>query len=279
MHACYLRTIGAFCGIVVAMIAPLPADAIGLVIQPTVSGQLIRGFVSSRIIAQALIAFWGLAATAVFYYGARLVLDSYKEQSLSEANTSFINLLIGFAVIACSAAIASALSTQGLSSDTVADVDPALVATALDSVRQFIISLTSAIFVLVIVIAAFRMTLSNGDQGEFDKWKKIIIGCVTGVMIMLIADAIVLAVSERDALIIITELKGIALFLLTIAGFLCVLAIIVAGVLLIVSIDESLRDRAKTAITGTLIALGIVICSYAIISTFLPDTSITPHIP
>lgn len=255
---------------------PDSAHAVGLVIQQTAAGQLIAGFVYQRIVTQVLLAFWGVAAGAVFYYGARLVLDSYKDQALSEVNTAFINLLIGFAIIACSAALASAFSTSGLSSDAVADIQPDLVASSLDSVRRFIIAFSAAIFVLIVTIAALQMITSRGEEGEFDKWRKVLVGAVTGVVIMFLADAIVLAVAERDALLILEELRGIAMFLLTIIGFLCAVAIIVAGVLLIVSIDESLRDRAKTTIISTLIALAVVMASYAIIATFVPISSNIP---
>jgi len=64
------------------------------------------------------------------------------------------------------------------------------------------------------------------------------------------------------------ELAGIARFLLTIFGALAVIGILAAGVMLIVSVDESLKDKAKKLVIACMIALVIVIASYGIIDTF-----------
>ena len=61
-----------------------------------------------------------------------------------------------------------------------------------------------------------------------------------------------------------------ALWMLTLIGFICVAALIAAGIMLIVSIDESLKDRAKRIVIGTLISLLIVVASYTLIIIFIP---------
>ena len=61
-------------------------------------------------------------------------------------------------------------------------------------------------------------------------------------------------------------LSGDVKHMVNIAG----LAVPFAGIFLIVSFDESYRDKAKKAITGTLITLAILLASYTIILTFVP---------
>lgn len=51
--------------------------------------------------------------------------------------------------------------------------------------------------------------------------------------------------------------------------FIGVIALIVAGIMLIISIDESLREKAKSIVIGTLITLVFVLASYTLIIIFL----------
>src|SRR5690606_33535568 len=61
------------------------------------------------------------------------------------------------------------------------------------------------------------------------------------------------------------EIGGIVEFLLTIIGALAVLGFIVAGFMLVVSTDESLKDRAKKAIFATVVTMIIVLASSLIV--------------
>lgn len=231
--------------------------------------QALASFIQLHIINQALIAFWGIAAAAMFYYAARMILESQNEQAYSNISNSFIYVVTGFAVIACAGAYASALYSPVLSSDPSANINVSAVDPALRSVANFLITMSAGIFVLIVVMAGLRMVASQGEQGEFDKWKKILVSNCIGVIIMLIAYFIVQWVAVRDSAIIVNELLGISLFLLTLVGFGCVIALVIAGILLIISIDEAYKDRAKRIVIGTLLALAIVLASYTLIITFL----------
>lgn len=218
-----------------------------------------------HIINQALLAFWGIAAAAIFYYAVRLVTEAHKDSALTDISNSFINLLVGFAIIAIAGAFAQAFTTPG----AVIIVDPLI--GGLNSVSEFIIKMSLGIFIMLVVIAGVQMILTQGDQAAFDKWRKILVMNAIGVVIMIVSynALIIQAVTLNRPDIIVEELKGLALFLLTLIGFGAVIAMIIAGVMLIVSIDESLKERAKQIIYGTLIALAIVIASYAILVTFV----------
>ncbi len=222
----------------------------------------LSAFIQDHIITQALFAFGGVAAAAIFYYAIRMIVEAYNEKSITDITQSFIYVFIGFVVIAISSAFANSF---GLGS-----IAPGNLAPGLQSVSDFIISGAAGAFTLMVVLAGLRMITSQGEEAEFDKWRKVLIGNCVGVMIMLTAFFVAHAVFDINSGLIVEEMRGIGLFLLTIIGFACIVALIIAGVLLIISIDESLKDRAKRAIIGTLISLLIVMAAYTLIITFVP---------
>lgn len=222
--------------------------------------QMLAGFIEQHIILSALEAFGAAAALAVFYYGFSIILSAYKESALTDAINHFIWAIIGFAVIAISQAFVLAFG---------AGVRPEALTPGILSVIAFLLTATSGIFTLMITITGLRMLMTQGDSGELSKLFKVLVGNCIGVAICLISQGIVTAVATGAPGPIVEELAGITLFLLTIVGTMCVVAIIVAGVFLIISIREDYRDRAKRAIIGTLIALAVVLASYTLISTFV----------
>ena len=230
--------------------------------------QQLVGFIQAHIISQALTAFWGISWAAMFYYAVRMVIDAYKDEAYTNTTNSFIHAFIGFCVIACAAAFANAFGVGALSASNVTTVNPSLLGTSISSVSSFIVEMSGGIFVLMIVLAGIRMVTTQGEQGAFDKAKHLLVINCAGVVLMFIAYAIVMGVAGVSAPTIVVELRGIALFLLEVLGFICVIALIIAGVYLIVSIDESYRDKAKTIIIGTLITLVVLIAAYALIVTF-----------
>lgn len=65
------------------------------------------------------------------------------------------------------------------------------------------------------------------------------------------------------------EMIGIANFMLTIFGLMAVTAVVIAGIMLVVSINESLKDTAKTVIRVTVIATAVVIAAYSIVASLI----------
>lgn len=220
----------------------------------------LSAFIQNHILDQALIAFGGIAAAAAFYYAVRMIVNSQSESSYSELRNSFVHLFTGLAVIGCASGIAGAFYLT---------VNPSFLIPGITSVTDYILTGAAGIFTLIVTIAGIGMITSQGDEGAFSKWRKVLMGNIIGVAIMLLAYSIVHAVTDVNPSLVLDELVGVALFLLQIIGFVCVIALIVAGILLIISIDESLRDRAKRIIIGTLIALAILIASYTLIATFV----------
>lgn len=232
--------------------------------------QALAVFIQSRIILQALLAFWGIAWAAMFYYAVRMVIDAQKDSAYTDAANSFIYAFTGFCIIATAGAFAAAFSTTGFSSGPATGVSPGILQGSVTSVANFIIEMSAGIFVLMIVIAGIRMVTTQGEQGAFDKAKHLLAINCGGVALMLIAAAIVNGVFSTNSGFINEELRGIALFLLTLMGFLCVVALIIAGIYLVISIEDSYRDKAKKIVIGTLITLVAIFVIYSLILVFVP---------
>ena len=235
---------------------------------------LLATFVRVHIINQALFALTGVAGAAMFYYTVRMIVDAYNEKAFTDVINSFTYVLCGFFVIGLATAFNNAFIGAGTTPSTLTTsgipFNPSNLTPGINSIASFIAKGAEGAFTLVVVVAGLRMVTAQGDEGTFDKWRKVLIGNCIGVMLILIADSIRVAIqTPNDPGAIVEELRGIGLFMLTIIGFASVLALIIAGILLIVSVDESQRDRAKRAVIGTLISLLFVIASYTLIVTFL----------
>jgi hypothetical protein len=177
--------------------------------------------------------------------------------------------MFGFAVIAIAAAGATAFTTTGLSGDPIADVNPLLLDVGIASVADFILTMSVGVFVLMVVIQGIRMVITRGEEGDFEKARKLLLLNILGVIIMMLAYFIVHTVSDVAPGLLVEEMAGLARFVLTLIGFLAVVALIIAGIFLVVSVDESRKDRAKTIVIGTLITLGLVLACYTLIITFV----------
>lgn len=238
----------------------------------------LSNLVQFGLLPELMAAFWGLAAGAVFYYAVRMVLEAQKEEAGKDLSNAFIFAITGFAIIACASAFASAFGVGVLSTDAVADVNPGILDFSIMSVANFIIKMSAGVFVLIIVITGLKMIATQGESSNFDKWRKVLVANCIGVVMMLTAYFVIHAVSDINSAMLITEMRGLALWMLTIIGFVCVVALIIAGILLIVSIDESLKDRAKRIVIGTLISLLIVIACYTLIIVFMPTSATVPSL-
>ncbi len=229
--------------------------------------QMLRTWLSIHIIDNALFIFGPLALLFLFAYGFRAIVESQSDSALSNAGKSLQYGLVGFVIIALSSGFVSTFNKS--------DFDP-LNASVLfgagggvDGIIAFIMSVASGIFALMMTVNGIRLVASQGESGEVDTLKKSLAGNIGGVVLMFGATAIVKSVAYNDESYVLEELGGLVQYLLTIIGVTSALAIIAAGVMLIVSVDESLKDRAKKIIIGTIISLALVMSSYTLIGVLL----------
>ena len=217
--------------------------------------------------------FIGLMAAMLVFYSVKLLLGSRDENTLTEVKMAYINALFGAVLVGGAFAFSNSFAT-GTSTNLV-------VQTAFNSrinqVVLFFEALVSAVTIANVSIQGMRLVIAQ-DEGAIDSARKRFFHGMVGTAICLLVIPIIntftggttaLAGPSGNIAPIMIEVFGIAKFALTIFGAVAVCGMIIAGIMLVVSVDESLKDRAKKLITASIVSLGVVIASYGIISLFV----------
>ncbi len=213
-------------------------------------------------IATTLISsFGGILFAMMIFYGFRLVIAAREDNTITETKMAFAQALMGTALTGGAALIANTFAVQG----TLVDASQGNL--VLNNVIGFLRALVLAAVMFNLVIQGYRLITAQDESGV-QKGRKKILHAAVGAGIVLLVDRMIAAVTGGGVGVVSVELAGIARFLLTIFGALAVIGILAAGVMLIVSVDESLKDKAKKLVIACMIALVIVIASYGIIDTF-----------
>lgn len=220
------------------------------------------GYAQSVLIPGLMSVFVAIAMGFLFYYAVRLMLESEDESTIAETKSAYAYAISGVAVVSLAQLI---VAGTGIGTSNVVDAGP--VNTAIGLVIDYLLAMTSAAVTAMMVFQAFRIILLQGQESEIEQQKKRFFNGLIGVAVILIAGPLVNSfLPGSNSNILSGEVVGIVNFLLTLFGALCVLGIIVAGILMVVSTDEALKDRAKKAIFGTVVSLIVVLCSYLIVS-------------
>ncbi len=214
------------------------------------------------------IAFVGIALCCFVYYSVQLMLARSEESTINEAKSAYEMAIFGCALVALTAAIVEAFAPSGNPNDL---VRPAPLINAVNQAIFFFKAALAGIVIMRLTIQGVRLILLEGQsQGETDKQKKQFFNGVFGVAAILLSNALVAALYPgANSGILAVELVGMANFLLELIGALAVVSIIIAGAMLIISVDESLKDRAKKVISCTMIAIVVVLCAYVLVNFFL----------
>lgn len=225
-----------------------------------VGGDLATYF-NDTIIAGARIAFIGLLIGAVIYYGLKLLFAPESDNAATEAKQAFEYALLGVILMTGASLLAQSFVTGGVA-------EPSGVNTVLDTIVVFIKAVIAVALLVNISIQGFQMIVST-EEGGVTKARTRFLHAIFGAAIVLLTSPIVNMMYQRNASAGEIELKGIANFLITIFGILAVVALIVSGILLVISVDESFKDRAKKLATASLVALVVVICAAAFVNFFI----------
>lgn len=221
----------------------------------------IASYLNSTILEGARIAFAGLVFGSIIYYGIKLIVIPENENSVTETKQAFQYALFGVVLMLGAELIAESFVTGGV-------VEPAGVATVLGSLVIFMKAMLAAALLVNISIQGFRMITAT-DDGAMTKARTRLLHGVYGAAIVLLATPVVNMIFGRSYSTGVTELVGIANYIITIFGLLAVVALIVSGILLVVSVDESLKDRAKKLAIASLVALIVVISAAAFVNFFI----------
>lgn len=226
----------------------------------------LPGYVNSTILGgtdNIYTAFFGITFAMMVFYGIKLAITSRSDSATSETISAFSQALFGVMLVTGSLTLANSFATPGL----VADV-PA-VESLLREVVEFITRLVGIALTLNIVIQGIRFIVAV-NEGNTDSARRNLIQSFIGAAIVILATPIIdLILPGTFNTGISNQIGGIANFIATIFGLMAVIAIIIAGIMLLVSVDEGLRDRARRLIITALVAVGVVVSAAGIIQVLL----------
>ncbi|MDD5102952.1 MAG: hypothetical protein PHX93_00970 [Candidatus Peribacteraceae bacterium] len=218
-------------------------------------------YINGTILEGARVAFTGLLFGAIFYYGLKLLITPENDTTVTETKQAFEYALFGTILMLGAGFIASSFVTGGV-------VQPAGLNTVLDTIVTFIKAIIATALLVNITIQGFGMITATEEGGVTKARTKFLHG-VYGAAIVLLAFPIVNMMYGSNPSAGEIELRGIANYIITIFGLLAVVALIVSGILLVISVDESFKERAKKLATASLVALVVVICAGALINFFI----------
>ena len=234
-------------------------------------------YVFNRIVMALEVGIIAAAIICLFIAAIQMVAFSNEENTVTESRTSYIYIITGLAIIGLSHLFVNAFSPgTHIMNDLVGNTGNDLVRVGvieegISNIVFYFRSIIAVTLMVNIVIQSFRLITSQGVQEQVDKAKKRFIGGFVGAGIIMLSNVIVTAVLPGfgGSSIIALQIAGIANYVLMILGFLAVLAIVLAGVLLIVSVDEALKEKAKNIIKTSIVALIVVMTSYALVTAFI----------
>ncbi len=239
---------------------------------PGAGGAIGLQLYSKAIVFPALeLLFVGLLAIMLFSYGVQLVFRSSEESVISESKAAYTYAITGAAIVSFAGFFANTFDLVGRSG-VVINMTPA--EQAFNNVFIFLKMLLGAALTANAVLQAFRLITSEGNDELIGRARKRFLAGFVGVAIVLLANSIILGIDPdlgANPNVIATEIVGVANFLLALVAIAGISGLIVCGLLLVVSVDEQLQERAKKISRTTLIALTIIVMSYALVNTFISN--------
>jgi len=261
MRSFYARVIGSLAGVLVPALCYAQ-------INPCVSGSLncdgdIAGLFDN-IVSGLLPTFGGILFAALVFYSIKLAIESRNDSAMTDAMSAYVQVFAGATIVLGAYIIADSFGTEGT-------LEPSNIESGIiTGVVAYIVQITGAFLLLNIVVQGIRMLVSTDEGGMTSARTNLIYSFMGTALVMLGAPVLQMVTPGGFNHGINAEIVGIANFIGVIFGVLAVVAIIVAGIMLIVSVNESLKDRAKSIIISALVAIVIVAISLGLIQVLLP---------
>lgn len=228
----------------------------------------LSAYVLDRIITAFEVGIVAAAIISLFISAIQMVAFSTEENTISEARQSYIHIITGLVIVGLARWFVIAFSPPNTGT---ALVNTDMVTQGVGSVVTYLKLITSITLLVNIVVQAMRLISSQGEEAQVTKAKDRFIAGFIGAGIIMLANVIAVSVvpGYGGSVQLAVEIAGIANYILVILGFLSLLAMVIAGIMLIVSIDETMKDKAKNIIKTSLIGIIVVLTSYALVTAFI----------
>lgn len=223
----------------------------------------IAGHFYDTVVSNIFMAFGGIMFAALVFYSIKLAAQSRTDSIITETMTAYTQVFAGATLVMGASIIANSFGKVGA-------INPeAVEAGVIAVVIAYIVKIIGAVLVLNIVVQGIRILMS--EEEGMNAAKSNLIRSFVGVIFVMLGAPLIQMVSPGAFNSGINyKLVGVANFIGVIFGILAVVAIIVSGIMLIVSVNESLKDRAKSIIISALAAIIVVAISVGLIQILLP---------
>jgi hypothetical protein len=205
--------------------------------------------------------FMGVLTLMIIINAGRMIIGSYEESAMGEAKSSFAHLVLACVVVALAELIAATVTeTAGFHLFTAAP----LIGPATNLSNYFKYALFGALIVNI-VIQAFRLITAHGEEEYVSRARKRLIFGFVGAIIVILADLIVGAVTSGTGLLL-PQIVNLSNFLLLFIGVGATIGLIIGGILYVISIDESLKEKGKGFIKVSIITLIVVLLAAILVN-------------
>lgn len=246
-----LRLLAAFIPETSAQFCPIP----GL---PCGSLPEYLGTIASRLLFMLI----AITAAMAIFYAVRLAAASSDESTITETRGAYLHMIFG-AVVAAGAAFLAATVPPGSYGFF---AGPAI-SGVLVPVARFFFAMTATALTINIAYHGGQLIFGQ-DDGAAGNARQGIFRGVIGLSIVLLAGIVTGAFATSSSGALAEEILGIGNFIITIFGVLALVSMVVAGIFLVVSADEQLKDRAKKVIITLAVAVIVVMAGAVIIRVF-----------
>jgi hypothetical protein len=208
-----------------------------------------------------MVGFFGVLFAMLVIYAVRLLLGNDDEEQKEEAKRSYGHAIFGTILVLGATTVSMSFTTLG-------GVNPAPTIGVVEVIIFILKGLVATLLVMNIFIQGVRLIVVE-EESHREKARKRFIHGMIATAIIILATPIVDTAWTGNIGIATGEILGIANFLATIFGVLATVALVVAGLMLVISIDDQLKDRAKKIIIASIVTIAVVISSYGLVTIFI----------
>lgn len=220
----------------------------------------------NNVFPAARILFIAAAILMFLIYALKLLFDPDSSDTVSSTKLAYGYGIVACAIVGICTFIVEAVGQNARS--TIVNAAP--INAGIGNIILYMRLVVATLVTVFILIQGIRLIVKQGSEDEFKNAQTQFLHCVMGVAVILLANILASAfLPGSGSVLLATEIVGIINFTLTLIGALAVIAIIIAGILLVFSVDEGLKDRAKSAIIVAIVGLIVALLSYIIVRFFI----------
>lgn len=223
-------------------------------------------YLIGNLFPAARILFIAAAIFMFLQYALKLLFDPDSSETVSSTKLAY-----GYAITACAVVGIATFIVEAVGQSARGTlINDAPVNAGIGNIILYMRLVTATLVTVFILIQGIRLIVKQGSEEEFKNAQTQFIHTIMGVAIILLANIMASAFLPGSGSVTLAgEIVGIINFTLTLIGALAVFTIIIAGIMLVLSIDESLKDRAKKAIVVAIVGLIIALLSYILVRFFI----------